>query len=161
MSLEDLYGGKICAALDRQHPRDLFDVKILFSNEGISDKTKTAFLVYLMSHNRPISELLAPNFKDLKDMYTSEFSGMTVEKISLDELVEVRSELIKHIHLSLKDNDRAFLLSFKAGKPDWSLFEVPHLKDLPGIQWKLKNIEKLSFIKLKESLTKLEKILSR
>ncbi len=30
-----LYGGKICAALDRQHPRDVFDVKYLLENEGI------------------------------------------------------------------------------------------------------------------------------
>ena len=27
--LSQLYGGKICASLDRQHPRDLFDVKMM------------------------------------------------------------------------------------------------------------------------------------
>jgi len=42
LSLEDLYGGKICAALDRQHPRDLFDIKMLLDNEGITDKIRTA-----------------------------------------------------------------------------------------------------------------------
>jgi predicted nucleotidyltransferase component of viral defense system len=26
VSLEEVYGGKLVAALDRQHPRDLFDV---------------------------------------------------------------------------------------------------------------------------------------
>ena len=26
VSMPDLFGGKLCAALDRQHPRDLFDV---------------------------------------------------------------------------------------------------------------------------------------
>lgn len=26
LSFEHLYGGKLCAALDRQHPRDLYDV---------------------------------------------------------------------------------------------------------------------------------------
>ena len=31
-----LYGSKICAALDRQHPRDLFDVKLLLENEGFT-----------------------------------------------------------------------------------------------------------------------------
>ncbi|MDC7230343.1 MAG: nucleotidyl transferase AbiEii/AbiGii toxin family protein [Sphaerochaetaceae bacterium] len=30
MSLPDLYGGKLCAGLDRQHPRDLFDIMVLF-----------------------------------------------------------------------------------------------------------------------------------
>jgi predicted nucleotidyltransferase component of viral defense system len=36
VSLPDLYGGKIVAALDRQHPRDLFDVRDLLANEGIT-----------------------------------------------------------------------------------------------------------------------------
>ncbi len=34
--LGQLYGGKICAALDRQHPRDLFDVHYMLENEGIT-----------------------------------------------------------------------------------------------------------------------------
>ena len=34
LSVADLYGGKICAALDRQHPRDLFDIKLLLDHEG-------------------------------------------------------------------------------------------------------------------------------
>jgi predicted nucleotidyltransferase component of viral defense system len=63
LSLEDLYGGKICAALDRQHPRDLFDIKMLFDNEGITDKIRTAFIVYLISHNRPMNELLIQFFR--------------------------------------------------------------------------------------------------
>lgn len=36
VSLADLYGGKLCAAMDRQHPRDLFDVLMLLNAEGIS-----------------------------------------------------------------------------------------------------------------------------
>jgi hypothetical protein len=31
LHLHDLYAGKLCAALDRQHPRDLFDVQILLA----------------------------------------------------------------------------------------------------------------------------------
>jgi len=42
VSLSQLYGGKIAAALDRQHPRDLFDVKLMFdfinSNLSLQDK---------------------------------------------------------------------------------------------------------------------------
>ena len=37
VSFSDLYAGKIVAALDRQHPRDLFDVRALLANEGIDD----------------------------------------------------------------------------------------------------------------------------
>ena len=61
LSFEDLYAGKICATLDRQHPRDLYDIHLLLKNEGISERLKNAFLVYLMSHNRPMAELLAPH----------------------------------------------------------------------------------------------------
>ncbi len=40
----DLYGGKICAALDRQHPRDLFDIKVLLENEGVTPEIRRAKL---------------------------------------------------------------------------------------------------------------------
>ncbi|WP_373505730.1 nucleotidyl transferase AbiEii/AbiGii toxin family protein [Aestuariivirga sp.] len=43
VSFSDLYAGKIMAALDRQHPRDLFDVRDLLANEGISDDLRRAF----------------------------------------------------------------------------------------------------------------------
>ncbi|MBI2603248.1 MAG: nucleotidyl transferase AbiEii/AbiGii toxin family protein [Deltaproteobacteria bacterium] len=161
LSFEDIYGGKICAALDRQHPRDLFDVKVLLENEGISRELMTAFLVYLISHNRPISEVLSPNLKDLSAIYAAEFSGITVKSVSLDELVATRAQLITTLHKHLTDPDRAFLLAFKAGRPDWSSFDHPHVQNFPGILWKVKNLEKLSFIKLRESIAKLEKVLAK
>ena len=34
--LPDVYAGKLCAALDRQHPRDLFGVKLLLEKVHIS-----------------------------------------------------------------------------------------------------------------------------
>ena len=54
VSTAELFGGKICAAMDRQHPRDLFDVKLLLENEGITDDIKNGFLVALISHMRPV-----------------------------------------------------------------------------------------------------------
>lgn len=51
LSVAEVYAGKICAALDRQHPRGLFNIKLLFENEGLSDKIRKAFIVYLISHN--------------------------------------------------------------------------------------------------------------
>lgn len=36
LSTEDIYGGKRVAAMDRQHPRDLFDVMELFAYGGIT-----------------------------------------------------------------------------------------------------------------------------
>ena len=73
LSFEDIYAGKICAALDRQHPRDLFDIKILLENEGISKELRKAFVVYLVCNNRPIVELLEPNLLDISDVFETDF----------------------------------------------------------------------------------------
>src|SRR5699024_1123060 len=86
LSMEDLYGGKLCAALDRQHPRDLFDVKLLLENEGLTDKILIAFIGYLISHSRPLNELLNPNPVNLSDIYENEFKGMTNKIVPLEEL---------------------------------------------------------------------------
>jgi len=56
-SFEDLYAGKLCAALDRQHPRDLFDVKILYEQEGLNKSLHEVFLIYLLCSNRPTVQL--------------------------------------------------------------------------------------------------------
>lgn len=90
VNLADLYAGKICAVLDRQHPRDLFDVKWLLDNEGLTDEILKALLVYLASHNRPMAELLRPQFKDISATYEGEFSNMAETDVSLAELELVR-----------------------------------------------------------------------
>ena len=46
LSFANLYAGKLVAGLDRQHPRDLFDIRGLLSNEGIDERLRTAFIVY-------------------------------------------------------------------------------------------------------------------
>ena len=51
LSVADVYGGKICAALDRQHPRDLFDIKLLLETEGVTEEIRRAFIIYLISHS--------------------------------------------------------------------------------------------------------------
>lgn len=60
LSFVDIYVGKIMAALDRQHPRDLCDVHQLLENEGITDELRTAFIIYLISHDHSPHSLLAP-----------------------------------------------------------------------------------------------------
>jgi len=92
--MADTYGGKICAALDRQHPRDLFDVKFLLENEGITTDVKDSFLFYLISHGRPINELLNPSFKDLSKESKNEFLDMAKVNIDFNELVAVRERLV-------------------------------------------------------------------
>jgi predicted nucleotidyltransferase component of viral defense system len=161
LSFEDLYAGKLCAALDRQHPRDLFDVHYLLKNEGITESIKNTFLVYLISHNRPIAELLAPRPQDISALYESEFKGMTYEEVSLEELYQTRDIIVETIHKGLNENDRKFLLSLKEGIPKWELFAFPEAASLPAVRWKLHNLGKMTTQKKKEALNKLEKVLSQ
>ncbi|MEE9445738.1 MAG: nucleotidyl transferase AbiEii/AbiGii toxin family protein [Cocleimonas sp.] len=91
VTLEDLYAGKICAALDRQHPRDLFDIKILLENEGITENIRKALIVYIISHSRAIVELLNPIEKDISDLYDCDFHNMAFVSTSFINLLEIRS----------------------------------------------------------------------
>ncbi len=159
LSIADLYGGKLCAALDRQHPRDLFDVMVLLENEGITDAIRKAFVVYLASHDRPINELLDPTRKDIRRVYESEFVGMTAEEIEYEDLIVARETLIETLKKELTDAEKAFLISLKEGQPEWSAIGVEGIEKFPAIQWKLMNIRKIGEKKRVESLEKLMRIL--
>lgn len=161
LSFNDLYGGKLCAALDRQHPRDLFDVHHLLNNEGISEELKNTFLVYLMSHNRPISELLDPKLKDIEATYEQEFKGMTHDPVGLDLLLDTRVEMIRALHDRINDHDREFLLSFKRGAANWDQFAYPNAMHLPAVRWKQHNLASMSAVKRKEALKKLKAVLAK
>ncbi len=160
LSFEDTYAGKLCAALGRQHPRDFFDVKLLLENEGITPQLKTAFLVYLASGNRPFHELLSPSPVDMAEKFANNFIGLNRIPVTLNELVETRRHLITEVHKALNDKDREFLISVSNSAPKWELLDVPHAKDLPGIRWKLMNLEKMDKDKRKLQTKQLEQILS-
>jgi len=143
LALADLYGSKMCAALDRQHPRDLFDIFFLLKNEGITNEIRKAFIVYLISHPRPISELLAPNSQNISKVYYQEFEGMTFKKISLKDLLRTQDYLIANIVKLLKEKEKQFLVSFKSLNPNWGLLGLENIEQLPAVKWKLINLEKM------------------
>jgi hypothetical protein len=144
VSFADLYAGKIMAALDRQHPRDLFDIRDLLANEGVGDELRRAFLVYLISHDRPISEVLAPRRKDLTQEFAQGFEGMTAEPVPLAALEAAREKLVAKITGEMPEAHKQFLLGFKRGTPDWELIGLPDAADLPAVKWKQLNLDKLS-----------------
>lgn len=150
VSFAELYGGKICAAVDRQHPRDLFDVKLLLENEGLTDNIWEGFKIGLISHYKPVSELLSPILKDQKSAFEKQFAGMTLEPFTYDDYENSRRTLIENIQQKLTDNDKKFLLSFETGMPEWDLFHYQSLKELPAVKWKQINIQKLKKINLKK-----------
>ena len=143
LASEDVYGGKLVAALDRQHPRDLFDVMELFKHEGITPGIRRSFVVYLVSHNRPVHEVLFPELRDIQMDYERNFIGMTSQPTELAELLETRDRMINELHAGLDANERRFLLSLVTAQPEWELLGVPHVSELPAVRWKLQNLARL------------------
>ncbi|WPE24283.1 nucleotidyl transferase AbiEii/AbiGii toxin family protein [Shinella zoogloeoides] len=143
VSFEDLFGGKLHAAVDRQHPRDLFDVKLLYENEGLTDALFRTFLIYVASSGRPPHELIKPSLADLDEAFVKEFEGMTIEPISLDDLKTVRDRMTTDILAKLDDRGAHFLLSLHDGEPDFAAIGLRQAAELPAVRWKLLNLQKL------------------
>ncbi len=152
----EIFGGKICAALDRQHPRDLFDVKSLLDNEGITPSIRKAFVVCLVSHDRPMHELFDPPRKDVRALFESQLEEMTAESVTYEELTEAHERLIARLRTDLTDPEKKFLISVKECHPDWSLMDQPGIEKLPAIQWKLQNIQKMDKAKYRDQLLALK-----
>jgi len=138
--LGQLFGGKICAALDRQHPRDLFDIKYMLENEGFTNEIKEGFLLCLLSSDRPINEVISPNYQNQHQALDNQFAGMTEETFSYEEYEVTRNNLVKTIHGGLSQKDKEFLLSVKNLNPDWSIY---NFEKFPAVAWKLQNLQKL------------------
>ena len=155
----DVYAGKLCAALDRQHPRDLFDVMLLQQAEGIDRALFDVFLVYLLSGDRPIAEMLAPRFTALSSVFDSEFSGMTLIPVTSENLEHARQKLLADLHALLTDTDKEFLLSVKRGSPKWHLFTHPHAEHLPAVRWKIQNILRMTPQRHRAAIARLEAVL--
>ncbi|TBW57715.1 nucleotidyl transferase AbiEii/AbiGii toxin family protein [Marinobacter halodurans] len=156
-----LYGGKLCAALDRQHPRDLFDVKLLLENEGLNDEIRKGLLYGLICSNRPTHEMLDPNLLDQRGAFENQFEGMSALTFTYEEFERIRQSLIETVRKTLSEQDKAFLRSFNRLEPDWSVYDY---KDFPSVKWKLLNLERFRKSKpdaYQEHLSLLDKILDR
>ena len=160
LELEELYAGKLVAALDRQHPRDLFDVMLLLDNEGISPELIDLLVVYLISSNRPIAELLAPNPQSLQQVFDQQFRGMSLQAVTVEQLEQTRNAMIDAIRYQLTEDHKGFLLSFKSGEPDWRLLKHGHAQELPAVRWKLQNVRRRGGAQRKAALERLEKVLT-
>ena len=160
LSFADIYAGKIMAALDRQHPRDLFDVHQLLENEGITDELRTALIVYLISHDHSPHSLLDPVLRDISQDFEQNFVGMTTEAVALDTLLEARKTLIANVVGNMPDNHKEFLHSFYGRKPDWKLLDIDGVEDLPAVRWRELNLDKSGEGTCERLLHKLEQVIS-
>jgi len=118
-------------------------------------------VVYLASHDRPMNELLDPQFKDIAKIHAGEFAGMTREEVPLAALCETRERLVSQIREDLDTDEKRFLMSIKRGEPDWDALGIAHLRELPALQWKIQNIRRMEEGKHKIALEKLQKALEQ
>ena len=140
---DELYGSKLVAAMDRQHPRDLFDVLGLLEQHGLNEGVVECFVCYLAGHNRPVHEVLFAHEIDIAPVFIGEFEGMARHAVSLNDLLDARRRLFDELPKALTSRQRAFLLGLVAGEPDWSLMKCQHLREMPAIRWKLENLARL------------------
>ena len=155
LSENELYAGKICAALDRQHPRDLFDVLMLFRHAPFGDALRKAFIVYLICNDRPMVELLNPGFSDIRPVFETEFRDMAFEEVTCEELEETREKLVARIASDLTFQERQFIVSVKEGTPQWGLIGLEGVQNLPAVRWKLLNIGRMTPAKHRQAVRKL------
>jgi predicted nucleotidyltransferase component of viral defense system len=143
LAREELYGGKIVAALDRQHPRDFFDVREMLQHRHLDDGVMDCFVCYLSGHNRTVHDVLFSKDKSMTAMYEQQFEGMTSEPVPLAELEEARQSLRRQLLQGLRDHHKQFLLSLVRLEPEWSLMPFAHLQELPALKWKMQNLATL------------------
>jgi predicted nucleotidyltransferase component of viral defense system len=162
MAFDDVYAGKLVAAHDRQHPRDLFDVKLLLENEGISESLFKAFIVYLVGHKGSIPNVLNPLGKkvDIETMFRKQFVGMTVETVELKELLETRERMASEIRSRIDEKMKRFLLSVQRGEPEWPLLAVKGAEALPAVKWRMHNLSRMKPEAMKREVERLEKVLN-
>jgi predicted nucleotidyltransferase component of viral defense system len=148
--LTQLYGGKIAAALSRQHPRDMFDI----NHMSISfDEAKYGFIFCLLGSDRPIHESFAPSLIDQKEAMDKQFAGMSDLDFTYNDYEETKSKLIENVKNIMTEEDKHFLVSFEQGNPAWEESVYGDFAKYPSVTWKLLNLNKLK----KTNPKKLEK----
>lgn len=141
VSWSQLFGGKIAAALSRQHPRDLFDCRGLTSEDF--EAVKDGFMLSLLGSDKPVIESLDPSPIDQREALVNQFEGMTDEPFSYEDYRSSRANLIETVNNGFDDGDKDFLISFEEGHPDWNKCCAGDLGEYPSVRWKLMNITKL------------------
>ena len=139
--VEQLYGGKIAAALSRQHPRDLFDYSYMEPDK--IDNLKYGFMFALLGSDKPLIESLSPHPINQKEALENHFRGMTNIPFTHENYDAARKQLITFVNTMLSEEDKAFLVSFEEGAPKWDESAYSDFRGFPSVQWKLLNIDKL------------------
>jgi hypothetical protein len=92
--------------------------------------------------------------------FENEFIGMERTFVTLADLKNTRDRLRSELFAALTDARKRFLLSLVEGEPEWDLFPIPHLAQLPAVQWNLRNLallKKANPLKFKAQADELRK----
>jgi hypothetical protein len=144
LSPEDIYGGKLVAAMDRQWEQHFMQCAIVagqVDDEGAPDRRGDALMREELHDIEEIARMLP---KNIQLAYEGTFVGMTTEPMALSDLVDTREWLFRELPAALDADEREFLRTLVQAQPDWSLLGIPHLEELPAIRWRLQNLEQLS-----------------
>ncbi len=110
-----------------------------------------------------VDRLPGPPAKDRQQRVEGEdFRFRSVKQ--LKALVSARERMVAELHAGLDPNEREFLLSLARNEPNWALLGIEHLEQLPGVRWKLVNLEQLARAnprKLKAQAQELETLLGK
>lgn len=157
LDFKEIIAGKLVAAVDRQHPRDIFDIMLFLDNNHTNELEHVIelFIIYLSQSNRPFSELLNPKYNDFENAYKTSFIGMLRKEVNLNILIKKRIEIFEIVKNNVKSRHKEFLISLLNLEPKWDLIAFKNIKNLPGILWKLKNIEKMNDEKRKNEINKI------
>lgn len=159
VSLPQLYGGKISAALSRQHPRDLFDVRQM---DIPLAEVKEGLIFCLLGSDRPIYESFRPNLVNQREAMERQFSGMSEMSFSYDDFEVTRDKLVSDVNAAMTEEDKRFLTSFEDLSVEWESSPYSSFREYPSVRWKIQNLQRLRSTnprKLEVQAEKLRKIL--
>lgn len=155
VSMPQLYGGKISAALSRQHPRDLFDIKQM--NIPLAD-VKDGLIFCLLGSDRPIHESFAPNLIDQHEAMEHQFSGMSEMLFSYDDFEVTREKLVRDVNSIMTEEDKRFLIAFEELSVDWENTMYSLFREYPSVRWKIQNLQRLKSSNPKKLKAEAEKL---
>lgn len=161
LSFPETCAGKCHAVLDRLHPRDLFDARTILNEADLTPKVRTAFIVDMLGQGKPIGEMLSPRLKVHGQDAWNSLGRLLPTPVDRQDLFQALADLKHQLVQHMPSHHRDFLQSFIRGHPDWSLLEIPSVRDFPAVRWRMQNLALVSPTRRQLLLDKLERVWTR
>ncbi|MBQ7995787.1 MAG: nucleotidyl transferase AbiEii/AbiGii toxin family protein [Bacilli bacterium] len=149
--LEEVFGMKICALIDRSKPRDLFDVNKLKKNIMFIEEDKLRKMTVFYMSLDGIFDINEHTFDSIREIGQEDIKKEllpVLAKNSKFDLIETKEEVISFLIelLTLTDNEKKYLIEFSKGNFDpYLLFEPSDAERAakhPMAKWRAANLKK-------------------